>query len=78
MTGTGVGARLLGMSAEIVNLADHRKQKARADKERKAAENRVRFGRAKVDKEREGTERTREERAWDGHKIDDKADDKDR
>lgn len=71
-------ARLTSMSAEIVNLADHRKQKARADKERKAAENRVRFGRAKADKEREGTERTREERAWDAHKIDDKADDKDR
>ena len=38
------------MSAEIVNLRRARKEKARADKERQAAENRIRFGRTKAER----------------------------
>ena len=36
--------------AEIVNLRQARKQKARAEKEARAAENRVSFGRTKAEK----------------------------
>ena len=38
------------MSADVVNLRQARKQKARADKEQAAAENRTRFGRSKHEK----------------------------
>ena len=38
------------MSADVVNLRQARKQKARADKEQAAAENRARFGRSKHEK----------------------------
>jgi Domain of unknown function (DUF4169) len=40
------------MSAEIVNLRQARKTKARADKEGKAAENRARFGQTKSERDR--------------------------
>ena len=45
--------------AEIVNLNQFRKAKARESDQRQAAENRVRFGRNKVEKEndRRATER---------------------
>lgn len=39
--------------AEIVNLRQARKQKARSEKERVAAENRAIHGRSKVERERE-------------------------
>jgi hypothetical protein len=39
--------------AEIVNLNKFRKKKARADAAAQAAENRVRFGRTKAEKERD-------------------------
>jgi hypothetical protein len=39
--------------ADIVNLRQVRKQKARADKERAAAENRAIHGRSKAERERE-------------------------
>jgi hypothetical protein len=38
------------MSGDVVNLRQARKQKARADKERQAAENRAHFGRTKHEK----------------------------
>ncbi|MCB1444853.1 MAG: DUF4169 family protein [Rhizobiaceae bacterium] len=38
------------MAADIVNLRQARKQKTRAEKERKAAENRAHFGRTKHEK----------------------------
>jgi hypothetical protein len=44
--------------AEIVNLRRARKDKARAEKDAKAAENRVRFGRTKEEK------RLAEAEAW--------------
>ncbi len=42
--------------AEIVNLRQARKQKARADKAQQAAENRAKFGRTKGEKSRDATE----------------------
>jgi hypothetical protein len=42
--------------AEIVNLRQARKHKARADKDQQAAENRAKFGRTKGEKKREALE----------------------
>lgn len=39
------------MTSNIVNLRKARKEKARADKDKQAAENRVRFGRPKAERE---------------------------
>lgn len=39
--------------SKVVNLNKFRKQKARAEADKQAAENRVRFGRSKAEKERE-------------------------
>jgi hypothetical protein len=39
------------MAADIVNLRQFRKTKARSDKEKSAAENRLLFGRTKADKQ---------------------------
>lgn len=54
---------------EIVNLNRARKAKARAEKERQAADNRARFGRTKAEKaaseKREGVEAARHE----GHRL---------
>ncbi|UVC06728.1 DUF4169 family protein [Rhizobium sp. TH2] len=38
------------MAADVINLRQARKQKARAEKEQTAAENRAQFGRAKHEK----------------------------
>ena len=38
------------MSAEIVNLRQFRKKQARSEKERQAEQNRISFGRTKVEK----------------------------
>ena len=43
--------------AEIINLRRARKQKARADKEARAAQNRTVFGRTGAEKERTKAER---------------------
>lgn len=42
--------------AEIINLNKRRKLKARAQAEQQAAENRLRFGRTKAQKERDAQE----------------------
>jgi hypothetical protein len=42
--------------ADIINLNKHRKHKARADAERRAADNRVRFGRTKAEKQKDAAE----------------------
>jgi hypothetical protein len=39
------------MCAEIVNLRQFRKQQARSDKEKQAEQNRISFGRTKVEKQ---------------------------
>ncbi len=54
---------------DIVNLNRFRKAKARIQKEREAAENRVQHGRSKADRTREETARAARDRALDGSRI---------
>jgi hypothetical protein len=56
--------------AEIINLRQARKRKAKADKEAKAAANRAAFGRAKDERSLEDARRDRERRHIDSHKRD--------
>lgn len=56
------------MPADIVNLRRTRKAKARAGRERAAAENRRAFGRTKSERLTETAERQRAERHLDGHR----------
>jgi hypothetical protein len=55
---------------EIINLRNVRKQKARAEKDVKAAQNRVLFGRTKGEKLRQTTEKVLADKHIDGHKKD--------
>ncbi|QQR40588.1 DUF4169 family protein [Devosia rhizoryzae] len=57
--------------ADIVNLRTARKQKARADKDAKASENRVFFGRTKAEKLKEAAEKARAEKHVEAHKRED-------
>ena len=50
---------------DVVNLRDARKRKQRADQDRKAAENRAKFGRTKGEKKRAAAEAERENRRLD-------------
>ena len=54
---------------EIVNLNRARKAKAKADREVQAAENRVRFGQTKAEKQKAQVERDAKNRKLDGHKM---------
>lgn len=54
---------------EIVSLRKHRKRLHRAAAEQQAAENRVRFGRPKADRNREMSEQDRGSRALDGKRL---------
>jgi hypothetical protein len=56
------------MTAEIVNLKTIRKRRARAEKDRLAEENRLRFGASKADRAAVAAERQANERAVDGAK----------
>ena len=55
--------------AEIINLNKKRKVKIRLEKEKKAAENRIKFGRTKKEKQIAKQEKERYERLLDGHKL---------
>ncbi|MCE7027432.1 DUF4169 family protein [Jiella avicenniae] len=55
---------------DLVNLRQARKQRARDEKERLAAENRKRFGRGKLERTREAAEHRRKEAVLDGARID--------
>ena len=57
--------------AEIINLRRARKHKARADKEARAAENRIAFGRTKAEKNLTKAERDLAERRLQAHRRDD-------
>ncbi len=57
--------------AEIVNLRRERKNQARAAKDARAADNRVRFGRGKAEKRATEAERGRAETGLDGKKLQD-------
>ena len=58
--------------AEIVNLRQARKQKARAGKQREAAQNRAAFGRGKAEKLQEKSEAERARKTLDGHKLEER------
>jgi hypothetical protein len=55
--------------ADIVNLKDFRKSRARAEAEAKAAENRVRFGRTRDERSRKALEEQRAKRELEGSKL---------
>jgi len=55
---------------EVINLQQKRKAKARTEKEKKASENRVKFGRTKEEKKAEKLKSDRAERHLQGHKRD--------
>jgi len=57
--------------AEIVNLKQARKAKARADRAKEAEANRLKFGRPRAEIERKRLEEARAERAHEAHKLDD-------
>jgi hypothetical protein len=57
--------------AEIINLRQARKQKARAEKEARANENRVAFGRTKAEKNLSQAEQDLAKSRLDSHKRDD-------
>ena len=57
--------------AEIINLRQARKQKARAEKEARASDNRIQFGRTKAEKKLTKAERDMAARRLDAHKRDD-------
>jgi hypothetical protein len=57
------------MSAEIINLKRVRKARARIAKLEAAAENRVRFGKSRHERERQNEESERERRRHDGHRL---------
>ncbi len=56
------------MTAEIVNLRQARKRKARGEKERVAQENRAKFGRPRHERDRSSAEGDRQQRQLDGLK----------
>ena len=60
------------MTADVVNLRQARKAKARADKQRTASANRAVFGRTKAEKAKASAERERAGRALDSHRHDHK------
>lgn len=62
--------------AKIINLNKRRKAKKRVEKEKKAAENRIRYGRTKKEKQMAKNEIERNKRLLDGHKIESDDDDK--
>ena len=56
--------------AEIINLRNARKQKARAAKDVQAAQNRVLFGQTKAEKLKQASEKALADKHIDGHKKD--------
>jgi hypothetical protein len=55
---------------DVVNLNQYRKQRSRAASQKRASENRVRFGRNKDDKTRQGQDTERANRELDGKQLD--------
>jgi hypothetical protein len=59
------------MPGDVVNLRQFRKSKARAEKDAKAEENRVKFGRTKAEKQLEKAEKEKARRHLDSHRLTD-------
>jgi hypothetical protein len=58
------------MTNDIVNLRQFRKSKARAERDAKAEQNRVKFGRTKAEKKLQKAEKEKARQQLDGHKRD--------
>jgi len=58
------------MPADIVNLRQARKHRQRAEKQRRAEENRVAFGQTKAERKARKSEADGKARALDGHRLD--------
>ena len=58
------------MSADVINLRQARKQKARSEKEQQAAENRAQYGRSKHEKTVTRALRAKVDKALDQGKLD--------
>lgn len=56
--------------ADIISLKTVRKQKARAEKEVQAAQNRVLFGRTRAERLKQAAEKSQAEKHIDGHRKD--------
>ncbi len=56
--------------SKVINLSKARKARARTAAEKLAAENRIRFGRSKDEKQRERNQTAEAARKLDGHKLD--------
>ncbi len=56
--------------ADIINLKNFRKQKARSEKESEATFNREKFGRTKSEKLKTSAEKGLADKSFDGHKRD--------
>lgn len=63
------------MTSNLVNLNKARKAKARAEKEQRAAENRIQFGRTKAEREAERLKRGLAETRLEEHRRADAAED---
>ena len=59
--------------ADPINLNKFRKAKKRAEKDQRATENRIKYGRKKAEKARDRLEAAKAETALDQHKTDRKA-----
>jgi len=55
--------------AEIVNLRQARKRKARMERENRAEQNRLVFGRTKVERQASSLEAAQRDRHLDGHRL---------
>jgi hypothetical protein len=55
---------------DVVNLYQYRKQRSRGASQKRASENRARFGRSKDDKTRQSHETERTSRDLDGKQLD--------
>jgi len=56
------------MMTEVINLHQQRKAKARVEKEKKAAENHIKYGRTKKEKQKDKRTSERAEKHLEGHK----------
>ncbi len=61
--------------ADVVNLNQFRKAKARAEKTKTAHDNRIKFGRTKAEKDKDAGERAKLDRELDGKEITDNSED---
>lgn len=62
------------MAADIVNLKQFKKQKARADKDKQAEQNRISFGRSKAEKNLTEARNDKAKRELDAKKLEDRDD----